>query len=122
MADRLFGCVMQRVEIGFLRVGRLDHVLDLVDRQVGEAGLGLLAALAVLRDGAGRLRHCLATCVGPELVEALLLLVAQRIVERLERRLDGVDRLQRGIEPAGHGGQPARRREREGVVRPGRRP
>src|SRR4029079_14100332 len=82
--DRLAGRVLQLVQLGFLRVGWIDRVLNLLDRQVGETGLGLVAGVgglrrvARLRIGGGRL--------WPELVEALLLLVAKGCIEGLERR------------------------------------
>src|SRR5579872_5679179 len=45
-------------------------------------------------------------------VEARLLVVAERIVEILERRLDRLHRLEHGAEPFADGVEPARRRAR----------
>ncbi len=82
--DRLAGRILQLVQLGFLRVGRIDHVLDLLDRQVGETRLGLLAGIRCLRRLA---RLCISGGgLRAELVETLLLLVAERRVEILERR------------------------------------
>src|SRR5262249_40488981 len=56
-----------------------------------------------------------------ELVEALLLLVAERIVEFLKRRAYRLHRLQRCIKSCSHRIQTSRRREREGIFQRARR-
>ncbi len=63
-------------------------------------------------DGSRRTRDALSAPGGGEPVEALFLLVAERAVEFRQRRLDGIHRLQHGLEPLLHRFEPNDRGER----------
>jgi len=84
---RLDGGILQFVECGALHRRGLDCLADAVDRQVGDARRLLIAKFReialVLSGGAGIIRR-------RDGVEASLLLVAERLVEALERWADGL--------------------------------
>ena len=82
LRHRLRDRVVQARECGFLRPRRLHDRLDAVDRQIRKSGL---AAPAV------RGRALLALQIRSDLVEARLLLVGERLVERRQRRADDPD-------------------------------
>jgi hypothetical protein len=112
---RLGGRVLEPVQLGFLRIGRIDGILNLFDRQIRKPLLGLLARIRRLGCLARLGIHC--RVLWPELIEAFFLLVAERVVELLQYRPHRLHRLQRCIEPRCHCRETAWRCQRERIFR-----
>src|SRR5215475_11712721 len=73
--DCLVGCVLELIQLRFLCVGRVERILNLLDRKVGKALFRLLARIGRLRCharlGVGR------RVLRSDLVETLLLFIAE---------------------------------------------
>src|SRR4029453_14828634 len=112
----LGGGILQFVQPGPLRWRGLDGLRDTVDREVGAGGRLLIAELReivpVLAGGVGVIRR-------RDGVEARLLLVAERLVEALERRTYGLHSGKHDLQPALHRREPSGRDARQVLWAPG---
>src|SRR5262249_58273735 len=100
------GGMVRCIEGSALRRGGLNRVGDAIERQVGSARRSVIAELReialVLRGGA-------AVICRRDGVETSLLLVAERLVEALERRAYGLHGRKHNLQPALHRRKPPRR-------------
>src|SRR5882724_1011798 len=106
----------QAVERFLLRARRAYHGLDPFDRQVGQAGLRIAAGIGLRVRVLLRLALRTLADIGAERIETCLLLVAERVIEFLQRRPHDLHGLERSADAVRHRPQSTRRRHRVRVA------
>jgi hypothetical protein len=89
--------------------GRLHHLLNPLDRQLGD-----VAGLLIAERGKIAAGRRLSAATAAHGLEAVPLLVIQRVVESLQRVAHDLHRLDHGIEPRLGRVEPCHRRQRNG--------